>query len=343
MPPTRLERLQIRRIDPMVKTAMLRNEAYNRIRDDDAVKYAIGAMQPIDPEYTAVSFSESKRVEEYISPAMAAQGVSILFRYQGSVTNDTHIKAYSDIDTIIMHGDFYDLEPPQKPAFPYQGNPLEDLRSLRRISTQTVTSTFPGVIVDASGARSVALSGGSLRREIDLVFANWYNSNAYAQYQTEEWRGIKVLDNDLGDRIKNFPFLHNARIEEKDQRVNGSARKMIRLLKSLQYDANEQAGMSSYDICSLVWNAPDRMLGYPRGQELQLIQSIYEYMIYVDRDANYRNSLMVPNDTRALFCADGASSSKLKITILHLASLLEDIQKGLQRSFRRLAEARVEY
>lgn len=343
MQPTRLERLRNRRIDPLVKTAMLRNEAYNRVRDDDNVKYAIGAMQPIDPEYTAVSFFESERVQAHIAPAAVAAGVRIVFRYQGSVTNDTHIKAHSDVDNLIIHDGFYDLEPPQQPTVPYGGNPLEDLRGLRRISAEAVVSGFPEVKVDKTGARSVALSGGSLRREIDLVFANWYNSNTYAQHQNEIWRGVKVLDNDLGIRVENFPFLHNAHIEDKDRRVNGSVRKMIRLLKSLLYDADEQGGMTSYDICSLIWNAPDRLLGYSQGQELQLMQSVHGYMLYVDQDADFRGKLKVPNGSRSLFCADGASVDELKVVIKHHGELLQEIERGLQRSFKKLAEARVEY
>lgn len=343
MPLTRLEQLRNRRLDPMVKTAMLRNEAYNRVREDDAVKYAIGAMQPIDPEYTAVSFTESERVQAHITPAVNANGVRVTYRYQGSVTNDTHIKAHSDIDNLIIHDGFYDLEPPQQPTIPYRGNPLEDLKSLRRAATDAAASGFPQVEVDETGARSVTLTGGSLRREIDLVFANWYNSNAFAQQQHEIWRGIKVLDNDLNTRVENFPFLHNAHISEKDGRVNGSARKMIRLLKSLQYDAEEKNGLSSYDICSLVWNAPDRLLGYTQGQELQLMQSFHDYMAYVDQDANYRAGLKVPNGTRLVFCTEGASQSQLRVLIKLHAALLDEIQRGLQRSFKKLAEARVEY
>lgn len=343
MPMSRLDRLRSRRIDPMVKTAKLMNEAYSRIRDDDAVRYAIGAMQPIDPEYTAVSLSESERVQAHITPAVNAGGVRVAYRYQGSVTNDTHIKAHSDIDNLILHDGFFDLEPPQQPTVPYQGNPLQDLKSLRSVATRAVTDGFPQVTVDATGARSVTLSGGSLRRDIDLVFANWYNSNEYARQQHEIWRGIKVLDNDLDIRVPNFPFLHNAHIENKDGRVNGSARKMIRLLKSLLYDADEEGGLSSYDICSLIWNAPDRLLGYSQGQELQLMQSAHGYMVYVDQDADYRAKLKVPNDTRLVFCAEGATQAQLKVVIRHHAALLEEIQQGLQRSFKKLAEARVEY
>jgi hypothetical protein len=141
----------------------------------------------------------------------------------------------------------------------------------------------------------------------------------------------------------NLPFLHNAYINNKDSKVNGSLRKAIRLLKSLLYDADDTNGLSSYDIASLIWNAPDRLLAYDHGQELQLIQSIQGYLLNVDQNENYRNSIKVPNNTRLIFCSEGATVAELRVVIRHLASLIHEIEMGLQRSFKKLAEARVEY
>lgn len=340
---SRLESLRNRRIDPMVKSARLLNENYERLHDDESIKYAIGAMQPIDPEYTAVSFAESMRVQKHIAPACDTIGVRVEFRNQGSVTNDTHIKAHSDVDTLVIHCGFFDLQPPQKASIRYPGNPLEDLKLLRRTSAQAVKSGFPEVDIDISGARSVSLTGGSLRRDIDLVFANWYNTLNYAKTGDKLWRGVNVLDNNLETRVMNLPFLHNALIKEKNSRVDGAASKMIRLLKSLIYEANEQNGLSSYDITSLIWNMPDRLLAYGHGQELQLMQSTLAYLCHVDQEDAYRNGLKVPNETRLLFGTEGASSAELKVVIKYLAVLLDEIKNGLQRSFRKLAEARIEY
>jgi len=239
---TRIQRLRNRRTDPMVKTAKLLNEAYDHLQDDEAITYAIGAMQPIDPEYTAVSFSESRRVQKTIGPAAGIAGIPTDFRYQGSVTNDTHIKAHSDIDILVINMNFTTLEPPQKAAIPYKENPVEELRSLRNLSVEAVKTGFPEVDVNTSGALSVSLSGGGLQQDIDLMFANWYNTNDYANHQQEMYRGINALDIDKAMRVLNFPFLHNAFIEEKDDRSNGSTRKLIRLLKSLLYDAEEGHG-----------------------------------------------------------------------------------------------------
>ena len=49
---SRLDKLNHRRIDDNIIEAKLFNETYRNISQSDSVKYVIGAMQPIDQEYT---------------------------------------------------------------------------------------------------------------------------------------------------------------------------------------------------------------------------------------------------------------------------------------------------
>jgi len=60
------------------------------------------------------------------------------FEYQGSVTNNTHIKAHSDIDLLALHAHFCTVQPPGKPTFLYQGDVLTDLKNLRTYGTQVL-------------------------------------------------------------------------------------------------------------------------------------------------------------------------------------------------------------
>ena len=64
---SRLARLQARRTDTfeagMMKSAGA-NEVYERMQESSsAIKYAVGAMQPIDPNYTANTYAEGDRVK----------------------------------------------------------------------------------------------------------------------------------------------------------------------------------------------------------------------------------------------------------------------------------------
>jgi hypothetical protein len=57
----------------------------------------------------------------------------------------------------------------------------------------------------------------------------------------------------------------------------------------------------------------------------------------------YRESLYVPNDTRKIFCAEGASLNGLNQLRRDVDQLLYEITNDMTRSFRKLAEARVDY
>ena len=62
----RLERLSARRTDPTITSAKLLNEAYRSISQSDSVRYVIGAMQPIDPEYTKNTYAEGERISNQL-------------------------------------------------------------------------------------------------------------------------------------------------------------------------------------------------------------------------------------------------------------------------------------
>lgn len=333
----RLEKLQSRRVDPSIRTSQL-NEVYKYIQENDAIKYAIGAMQPIDPEYTRNTFKECARIENQLDGKVPAE-----FDHQGSVTNDTHIKAHSDIDLLVAHTDFCTIEPPNTPTSRYSGNSISELVRLRNNSTTVIENAFPEVDIDKTGSKSVCLTGGSLRRKIDMVICNWWHTTDYVKTGHNFYKGIQVLDISIPTRISNKPFLHNALIEVKDDNSNGNLRKLVRLLKSLKYDSERNDCLSSYDICSVVYNMDENLLSCPKGQELLLMQRCNEYLLDLIRNDQKRSWLWVPNRTRLVFCAEGASLSQLKVMQYLLQELLNEIEQGLSRSFKKLAEARVDY
>ncbi len=339
----RLKKLEARRTDPRVTAARGLNEVYKRLAEDSAVKYAVGAMQPIDPEYTANTIAEGERVRAQLADGLLAESVAVEFRYQGSVTNETHIKAHSDIDLVTIFSGFYTLEPPQPVIRPYAGDPLADLQGLRRSAQRILSTAFPAVTVDASGGKSLALTGGSLRRKIDVVIANWWNTVEFTQLNHETFRGIQILDSAVPTRLKNKPFLHNYRIEERDTAVGGGMRKVTRLLKSLKYDAESPVRISSYDIASVAYCMPDAWLSVASGHDLLLLERTEKWLRHLILDDAARTALRVPNDTRPIFDANGANKSGLVELHGEVEALRVEVVEGLARSFRRLEEARVAY
>lgn len=336
---SRLDKLNFRRTDDSIVEAKLYNEAYRNISQSDSVKYVIGAMQPIDPEYTKNTYKQAERVKSQLGNRLTD---TCEYKYQGSVTNDTHIKAKSDIDLLVIIDKFFTLENPQIPKSPYKGDPLRDLLNLRKEAEDALESAFPQANVDKKGSKSISIEGGSLTRKVDVVPSNWYNTNKYAETNNEIFRGVQILDKSVPTRLANTPFLHNAWIDYKDGNTNGGMRKACRLMKSLKYDS-ENIDLSSYDIVSIAFNMSDASLSYPKGYELLILSSCFDYCRQLQSNAALRESIEVPDGHRKIFCDGHATLAGLSQLTDELEQLANDVLRENQRSFRRLAEARVEY
>ena len=337
---TRLDRLNARRIDPEVRAAKLLNESWRMIHQSESVKYVIGAMQQIDPEYTRNTYAQGERVRNQLEQNLTQ---TCEYKYQGSTTNDTHIKAASDIDLLVLTERFVALERPQVPTRPYEGNPQQDLTDLRSESVLVLRAAFPRATVDTSGRKSISISGGSLTRKVDVVPANWWNTNKYAECANETFRGVEVFDIESGTRVANTPFLHNAMIEYRDRETHGGLRKAARLLKSLKYDS-ESIDLSSYDLVSIAYNMPtDHLTVFNKDEDLRIADSCQQFVRALLQHDALRNSIMVPDGHRAVFASGYATKRGLEQLALELDRLIADVLYENQRSFKKLAEARVAY
>jgi hypothetical protein len=78
-------------------------------------------MTAIDPAYTAKTYSEAERVKNQIQKNLQ-NGVAVSFEHQGSVPLNTHIKIHSDLDILAILTNFFSLESPQVPAYPYKAD-----------------------------------------------------------------------------------------------------------------------------------------------------------------------------------------------------------------------------
>jgi hypothetical protein len=339
----RLEALHRRRVDNQVKLASQLNEAWDRVKTSEPVRFALGAMQPIDQDYTRKSFEEADRVANQIEKNVPQ---SVEFDYQGSTTNDTHIKAASDIDLLTLLSPtrhFYFVEPPLTvaPGNVYTGDTLADLSKLRADCISILRDKFQTATI-SPGSKSIAAEGGSLARKVDVVPSAWLDSQEWQQTKNKAYRGIKVLDSSVNQLIPNKPFLHNNLLDNKDRRCIGGLRKSIRLMKSLKYDASTEVKLTSYHICAIAYNAPDQFLTVAPGHDLLLLEQTRQWCVRVRDDANLRDNMMVPNGTEKVFHSGGAQLPGLNQMIVELEGLERDILNDNRRSFAKLAEARFE-
>lgn len=321
----RLDSLRARRTDATTGAVILKEARLAKAMLSpgarDALDYFTESAEPVPADYTAKTFDECARVQNQLAHAYDTAGLPVSFDHQGSVTNNTHIRFHSDIDLLTVTGKFCGLRSPLKPTIPYPGDPVADLLAIRTTTVGALRGAFPAAKVDDGKSRCVAISGGSLSRKVDVVACNWLHTEAYAQLPQKRLLGIEVLDTNGPRRVPNFPFLHNARIEERDIATAGALRRCIRIAKSVKYDSEQQIGFSSYDIASVCYNMP---LGSLVGQsDVSLAINFARFAFELLNDSAKRDGVMVPNDTRPVFGGqEGASPSELRKLVDEVLELL---------------------
>lgn len=332
---TRLSRLKNRRTDVSIilKSIEQRDqykyltESYEQLVENDLYKYVVGAMKPVDDIYTKNTYKEGERIKNQLDKIKTPL-LGFDYRYQGSVTNNTHIKAHSDIDVLVIIDKFTTIESPQVVTNPYRGNPVDDLVELRELCFEHLNKSFPEAIVDNSGAKSIAVEGGSLRRKIDVVPSNWYDTNEYKEKQDETYRGIYILDYKKKTRYPNTPFKHNKLLEIKDNNTQGKFKMIVRLLKTLKADADEEINFSSYDIAALMYCMPDRDYNLSFNEILLMKNSIV-YIEYILKNNNERISLDVPDCSRKIFDKDDEKVKELKKLLKELKLVCTDLESSM--------------
>lgn len=101
------------------------------------------------------------------------------------------------------------------------------MQELRKECEIVLTEAYPAAEVDINGAKSISLSGGSFRRKVDVVPANWHDTVAYQLYEHKHLREIYVLDKHKLERTKNSPFIFMHQINQKDVITQGGTKKVI--------------------------------------------------------------------------------------------------------------------
>lgn len=294
----RLKRLQERR-NPDFKQYSL-DKAFSaedyKTEVEEAQEYVMSAMEELPSRSTEISYEEGDRVKKHLLEELPTYGFNPDFRYQGSVPCNTHIKYHSDIDLLVIIDKFETVENPARIRNRYMGDPKEDLTQLRAACIKILKENYTVADIKKN-SKSIKISGGSLRRQIDVVPANWYNSENWYNYNIDYYRGIQIFDNTTKERQKNFPFLNIHLINEKDYKTNGMYRPLVRLAKTLREDTETKINISSYDIQALLYNMENSnfcskvkdTLIYTTNYLYKIVQNSYKYQ-----------TLIVPDGTRRI-------------------------------------------
>lgn len=308
----KLNNLNQRRYDELTNSFTL-SEVATRSTLNETEKYLVGSMEEVSTKQTEIVTRTGERVRGQLEEHLSGEGLSPGFDYQGSVTNNTHIKIYSDIDLIVATSKFFTAKNGSDAHIPnFTGSTLDVIQDLRAKSKTGLKERFPAAKVEDK-SKSLCINGGSLQRPVDVVPCSWIKSKEFENTGSKFHLGIRVQDVYTGQWIENIPFMHNAMLDYKDKQTDGNCKRGIRLLKSLKEDADIQIDVSSYDICGLVYNCEDQKLKtHSYETQFQFLFRLLQFLRDLEKNAFSRSSLMVPNQTRLLFSSDGLSVSEMK-------------------------------
>lgn len=312
----RLERQRVRRTDSSRifedYSALYEADAmasFSQIRGNTererAQKYALQAMSPVSNRSTQISIEEGQRVQKHLQAALCE---TVDFRFQGSVTTNTHIVSASDIDLLVLTKKFQSNEPPLKPNNPYS-NGNADLIALKKECCKILKNGFPQVHLECKN-KSIRLSEGSLRRDVDVVPSNWHDTWDYKNFNNEVYRGVNILDTATMTRNQNYPFLNREKINLKDFSCQGRYKKIIRLAKTIKEDSENSKLMdfSSYDIQALFFHLDDKLFLNRDGLDLVTLGLVYLDVVLSNED--YFKKLDVIDLTRKI-------SDKVSLEVLN--------------------------
>lgn len=318
-------------------------ESYaKRAANQRYTKYALGAMQAVDADYTRIGIEEATRVGKQLESGLVKQGMSVEFRLQGSVPCDIHIRGVSDVDLLVLEGRFirYDAQglKAQQGGYgpPLTYSTLSALQGLRQHSEAILVDAFPAATVDTEGSKAINLSGGSLRRPVDIVPSNWYDTADFQRTGAEVDRGVEILNRDVPEHVLNMPFRHIQRISQRDHECLGGLKKAIRLCKNVKADAIEegtQINLSSFDIASALWHADLAALTVGIANELAILAEATRFLDYLYSHREYAATLRVPDGSRAIFDA----RSKFE-ALLQLSLEMDDLAEKVGREQARVSE-----
>lgn len=272
-----------------------------------ATKYALGAMQEVDPVYTRVSKDTGDRIKNQLSRRLEDKGISSSFRLQGSVPLNIHIKGVSDVDLLAIDEEIFmsAINGIKNSSYtPSSKNSVHVIQSLRNEIEDSLTSAFPAATIHTDNAKSVKITGGSLARDVDVVPAIWWNNVKYQSSDREVDRGVTILNKKTSELIYNTPFLHIELITNRCNNTFGGLRKSIRLLKNIKADAeaeNTKIGLSSFDVASIMYHANIHNLQQGSYYELAILSETQRWLDGLWRNYKEAQKLDVPDGTRKIF------------------------------------------
>ena len=300
-------------------------------------RYALGAMQEVDRDYTRISIETAQRVGGQLNTGLTSAGYQVDFRLQGSVPLNVHIRGVSDVDLLNLDTSFltyasYGVRGQNGWYSSTTKTSLGVLSALCGEAEAILKAKYPAAKVDCTGGKAINISGGSLARPVDVVPSHWNDTIDYQASEQEHDRGVTILNKRVPQTIDNLPFLHIKLISDRCTLALGGLKKAIRLCKNVKNDAQEEGktiNLSSFDIAATMYHADLGTLRAGGTYELAILAETQRHLDWLTMNEAEAKKLRVPDGSRAIF--DTAE----KLAALRTLSLeMDDLAKEVAREQR---------
>lgn len=323
------------------------SDELSSISYSNILKYVRYAMKGVEPEYTQKSKLAGERVQNHLKENLT----EVVYKYQGSVMTNTHIKGTSDIDLLVITDTFYTFDRKSintvvtteslksqlnsiqlsKLQNELKGggysNALSDLRKNRTDSENTLVPTYD--ICDISHPKAIKITNKSLNRDIDIVIANWYDGvTSVLRDKDSDYRGIQVYNKETNSKgSADYPFLSIKRINERSSETNGRLKKMIRFLKNLKADSELEIKLSSFDINAICYDI--ETYKYINKNFYELVPILYLQLKSLADNYEHSNNLKSVDGNEYIFRNDSTKLNSLKNLMTEIDSILIDLKRAV--------------
>ena len=343
-----IESIQHRTNPENIALQKMFSEELTSISYSDILKYVRYAMKGVEPEYTQKSRLAGERVQTHLKENLT----NVLYKYQGSVMTNTHIRGTSDIDLLVVCDKFYIFDresinevlttdslksnfyPTQIQKLQteingslYSGSPLSDLKKNRTDSENTLSQTYD--ICDVRHPKAIKITNKSLNRDVDIVIANWYdNVTSVLNDKDFDYRGIQVYNKELDSKGNpDYPFLSIKRINDKSSETNGRLKKMIRFLKNVKADSTLEIKLSSFDFNAICYDIDSSK--YHNKNFYELVSVIYLQLKSLSENISHSNNLKSVDGNEPIFLNNSEKLNSLKNLMAEIYSILTDLNKSM--------------
>jgi hypothetical protein len=303
------------------------------------------AMRGVEPDYTRISKEAGERVKRHLSATMTG----VEFEYQGSVMTNTHIRSYSDVDLLTISTDFYSYDALssnlvannsnyQSSYYPYQiekiraevnntpysKDALQELRRIRLDAEKKLLDVY--TICDITKPKSIKITNTSLKRDVDIVVANWYDDIPSIINNKGQFRGVQVYNKETHSKgLPDYPFLSINRINDRGNQTVGRIKKMIRFLKNLKAKSSHNIELNSFDFNAICYDI--NTSEYQNCIFYQLVPVLYRQLKSITTNQAHADRVKSVDDREYIFKGKPEKVQSIRLVLLELEGVYSDLLK----------------